>query len=68
MGLNQVLTKIFVGFIPDIVKSVFMVIVVVAILATIIYAIGAKCREIYLSQKVATPENKGLLQSRKVGY
>ena len=68
MGLNKVLTKIFSDLIPDIVKSVFMAIFVVAILALIIWAIGAKCREIYLRQKVATPENKGLLQSRKVGY
>ena len=65
---KQVTNRILFGFIPDIVQFAFLVITVVAIIVTLIWQIGAKCREKQVGQKVTTPENKGLLQSRQVGY
>ena len=65
---NRAINRVFLDLIPDVVKIAFVAIIVVVIIVTVMWQIVAKYRETQVGKKVTTPENKGLLQSRQVGY
>jgi len=64
---NPVITRWLLDFIPDVVEIAFFFIIILAIIATAIWQIIAKCHKT-VSKTVTTPEQKGLLQSRQAGY
>jgi cell division protein FtsL len=65
---NRAINRVFLDLIPDVVKIAFVAIIVVVIIVTVMWQIVAKYREKQVGKKVTTLENKGLLQSRQVGY